>query len=62
MPDDTRRANGSVVGDLLSVTTLLENPQLAGLYRRFEATASGLDPEAIHGRRVVASPIDASTA
>ena len=32
MPDDIRRANGSVVGELLSVTTLLENPQLAGLY------------------------------
>jgi len=32
MPDDTRRANGSVVQDLLSVATLLENPQLAGLY------------------------------
>jgi DNA-binding Lrp family transcriptional regulator len=32
MPDDTRRANGSIVRDLLSVATLLENPQLAGLY------------------------------
>jgi predicted transcriptional regulator len=32
MPDDTRCANGSVVGDLLSVATLLKNPHLTGLY------------------------------
>ncbi|ERG91749.1 MAG: putative transcriptional regulator [Haloquadratum sp. J07HQX50] len=32
MPDDTRCAHGSVVGDLLSVATLLKNPQLTGLY------------------------------
>jgi hypothetical protein len=32
MPDDTRCANGLVVGDLLSVATLLKNPQLTGLY------------------------------
>lgn len=32
MPGDTRRANGSVVRDLLSVATLLKNPQLADLY------------------------------
>jgi hypothetical protein len=32
MPEDSRRADGSVVGDLLLVANLLENPQLADLY------------------------------
>jgi hypothetical protein len=32
MPDDTRRVNGAAVRDLLSVATLLEDPQLASLY------------------------------
>jgi len=32
MPDDTRHLNGAAVRDLLSVATLLKDPQLAGLY------------------------------
>jgi len=52
MPDDIRRANGSIVRDLLSVATLLENPQLAGLYAYLYREGSATVHEVMDARNL----------
>lgn len=52
MPGDTRRANGSIVRDLLSVATLLENPRLAGLYAYLYREGSATVHEVMDARNL----------
>ena len=52
MLGDTRRANGSIVRDLLSVATLLENPRLAGLYAYLYREGSATVHEVMDARNL----------